>query len=254
MQVLVTVCDHILLNVLFVACCIPIFTIGAAQAGLYNGMRVLQDQEDDSSCLRAFWRGLRSGFGRVTAIWVVTALVMWMSVSCLLYLLTLEQTDPVPLFACLLVLAICMVYQAVLSLFHSRFGCTTAQLIKNVVYIIIADPVRCIAVAVLLWIPGAIFVCMPGLFVKMTVLWVAAYYSVAFGMNLKIMEKPFHMLAEAFEEKEKVLCVGNPLLACCPLYGNNLGRDGACVVVGDISHDVALLALPCQPCGCSDRA
>lgn len=206
MQALITISDHILLNVLFVVCCVPVFTIGAAQAGLYSGIRVLHNQEDDSSCFRAFWKGLCSGFGKVTLVWVGTALAMGMSASCLLYLLTLEQADLyAPVFTCLIVLVICMVYQSALSLFHSRFGCTAVQLIKNVVYMIIAHPVRCGAVAVLTWVPAAIFVYAPGLFMKMTIVWAAAYYSMAFGINLKIMEKPFRILTESFEEKNKLL-------------------------------------------------
>jgi len=204
MQALLIICDHILLNVLFIVCCIPIFTIGAAQAGLYSGIRVLNDQEDDSSCYRAFWKGLCSGFGKVTGIWVVITLVMGLSGSCLLYFLTAEQAELfAPVFACLVVLAICMVYQAALSLFHSRFGCTTVQLMKNVVYIILANPLRCVAVAVLMWTPAVVFVYAPDLFAKMTIVWAAAYYSIAFGFNLRIMEKPFRILAEAFEEKNK---------------------------------------------------
>lgn len=203
MQALIMVYDHILLNVLFLVCCVPVFTIGAAQAGLYSGLRVLHDQEDDSSCFRAFWKGVCNGFGKITAVWVGAALIMSASANCLMYLVTLEQVDYAPLFTCLVVLAICMVYQFALSLFHSRFGCTAAQLAKNVVYIILGHPVRCVAGAVLLWIPAAVFLCAPSLFIQMTMVWTVAYYSIAFGINLRIMEKPFRVLAEGFETKNK---------------------------------------------------
>ena len=56
MQLLLKFADYIILNMIYIACCVPIFTIGAAQAGLYNGLRVLQDKEDDSSCIKAFFR------------------------------------------------------------------------------------------------------------------------------------------------------------------------------------------------------
>ena len=54
-QLLMTVADIIILNVLYLVCCIPVFTIGAAQAGLFTGIRVLLDKEDDSSCAKAFF-------------------------------------------------------------------------------------------------------------------------------------------------------------------------------------------------------
>jgi uncharacterized membrane protein YesL len=205
MQILHTISDHILLNLLFIICCIPVVTIGAAQAGLYSGIRVLRDEEDDSSCFRAFWKGFGIGFGKITFVWLGTALIAGLSGSCLLYQMTLEQTDYVLLFPCLIILVICMVYQTVLSLFHSRFGCTITQLIRNVVYMMIAHPLHCVAVTVLMWVPAAIFVYAPELFMKMTYVWLAAYYSVAFGMNLRIIEKPFAVLEEGFKEKNKCM-------------------------------------------------
>ena len=41
-QLLMTLADLIILNLLFVVCSLPIFTIGAAQAGLFTGIRVLR--------------------------------------------------------------------------------------------------------------------------------------------------------------------------------------------------------------------
>ena len=49
MQILMFVGDLIILNILYLICCIPIFTIGAAQAGMYTACKVLLDKEDDSS-------------------------------------------------------------------------------------------------------------------------------------------------------------------------------------------------------------
>jgi hypothetical protein len=103
MQILHTISDHILLNLLFIICCIPVVTIGAAQAGLYSGIRVLRDEEDDSSCFRAFWKGFGIGFGKITFVWLGTALIAGLSGSCLLYQMTLEQTDYVLLFPCLII-------------------------------------------------------------------------------------------------------------------------------------------------------
>ena len=41
MQILMFVGDLIILNVIFLVCCLPIFTIGAAQAGLYTAMKAI---------------------------------------------------------------------------------------------------------------------------------------------------------------------------------------------------------------------
>ena len=76
MQTLLVAADYIILNAVFILCCLPVFTIGAAQAGLYTGIRVLRDKEDDSSCLKAFFRGFKSGFGKITLVWCLFAVVI----------------------------------------------------------------------------------------------------------------------------------------------------------------------------------
>ena len=58
-QLLNKVTDLILLNVLYIVCSIPVFTIGAAQAGLYTAVKVMLDKEDDTSVFKAYWRGFK---------------------------------------------------------------------------------------------------------------------------------------------------------------------------------------------------
>ena len=55
MQILMYIADLVILNVLFVLCSIPIFTIGASHAALYSAIRTLQDPEDDTSVTKAFF-------------------------------------------------------------------------------------------------------------------------------------------------------------------------------------------------------
>ena len=76
MQVLGFIADLFILNLVFLACCLPIVTIGAAQSGLFNAMRVLQDPEDDTSVTKAFFAAFRVGFKQITLAWFV--LFVWL--------------------------------------------------------------------------------------------------------------------------------------------------------------------------------
>lgn len=199
MQILMLVADYMILNALFILCSIPIITIGAAQAGLYSGMRVLLDKQDDSPCVRAYFKGFASGFGKITIVWTVLLAVMALLVYNLVAVLILDQAGTyAPVWMCIVALVICILYQSMLTLFHSKFDCTIRQLFKNVLYVILAHPLRSIAVAVLAWIPVAVYAFAFDYFIQGTILWVAGYYSVAFGINVKIMEKPFQRLTENF--------------------------------------------------------
>ena len=70
MQALMAVGDLIILNILFILFSLPIVTMGAAQAGLYTGVRVITDKEDDSSPAAGFVRGFKTGFFKITLMWI----------------------------------------------------------------------------------------------------------------------------------------------------------------------------------------
>ena len=199
MQIMLLLADYIILNVIFILCCIPIFTIGAAQAGLYSGMRVLLDREDDSSCVRAFFRGFASVFGKITIVWIVMLVIMALLGYNLVAVLILEAAGAfAPKWMCIVGLVILAIYQSMLTLFHSKFGCTIRQLLKNAFYIILAHPLRSIAVAALTWAPVLVFAFAFDIFIQATPAWIVCYYSIAFGLNVKLMNKPFQTVTENF--------------------------------------------------------
>lgn len=199
MQIMLIMADYIILNVVYVLCCIPIVTIGAAQAGLYSGMRVLLDREDDTSCLRAFFRGFANGFGTITVVWIGLLAIMALMGYNLVAVMILEAAGSfAPKWMCIAGLVVCALYQPMLTLFHSKFGCTIPQLLKNVLYVIMAHPLRSITVAILVWGPLLIFLFAFNIFLQGIFAWVVAYYSIAFGLCVRIMNKPFQTLTENF--------------------------------------------------------
>ena len=199
MQIMLIIADYMILNFLYVLCCIPIVTIGAAQAGLFSGMRVLLDPEDDNPCIRAFFKGFASGFGTITIVWVGLLAIMALMGYNLVAVMILEHAGAfAPTWMCIVGLVICAIYESVLTLFHSKFGCTVRQLIKNVLFVICAHPIRSLAVAVLVWAPLLIFALAFDIFIQGLLAWAIAYYSIAFGFCVKLMKKPFQTLTENF--------------------------------------------------------
>jgi len=214
MQIMLIVADYIILNVVFILCCIPIFTIGAAQAGLYTGIRVLRDKEDDSSCIKAFFRGFANGFKTITLVWniilVIMVLIGYNFGIVLIYQLaefvapevlgsvTAVMGYDTPFWMSLAGFLICIIYQSVLTIFHSQFGGTAWQLIRNTFLTIMAHPLRSLAVTVTTWLPIVVFLLLTPVFLQITPLWVAGYYSLTFHLNVIIMQKPFQVYTENF--------------------------------------------------------
>ena len=79
-QFLSRVGDMIILNVLFLLCCVPVVTIGAASAALYKvTMDMIYDQE--GGMFKGFFQAFRENFKQATVVWVVELLVL-VSLGC----------------------------------------------------------------------------------------------------------------------------------------------------------------------------
>lgn len=197
MRLLGVAADFIILNVIYLLCCLPVFTVGAAQAGLYTAIRVLTDPEDDSSCVKAFFKGFASGFGRITLVWCVFAALIgflgWSFVMVGYY-----GGGQTRVWMCVAAISIFALFQSVIPPFHARFQCTALQLLRNAFFLILGNPLRCIGVTVLTWGPVLLGLLNLNLFLQGTIVVLAIYYSIAFLFNTTLLRKPFRRLTENF--------------------------------------------------------
>lgn len=204
MQVLGFIADLFIMNLVFLACCLPIVTIGAAQSGLFNAMRVLQDREDDSSVLKAFFRGFKNGFFRITPVWIVflvldVILVYTIAMSFSWQELGIYIHWGFPL----VMLGLLLLIQSVVPAFHARFSCSPFQLVRNSMLLIGFFPLRCLGLAVLVWAPAVLAIMNMQLFVEINPLFFTVYYSFTYLMGALFMKKPFDKLVENFNGEDE---------------------------------------------------
>ncbi len=198
-QFLLRMSHYIYLNILFLLCCVPIVTIGAAQAGMMNAARVLQDPEDESSCYKAFFRGFSNGFGKITAIWCVLLVL----IAAMLYILfAVIYFDAIwenaPVIPTVIGLAVGMLMQAMTAAFHSRFDCSVWQILRNSWYMILMHPIRALVMAVVAWGPVIVALLDLYLFLQVTPLWMFIYFGVAYQVCAKLMKGPFQEIENQF--------------------------------------------------------
>ena len=125
MQILAFLGDLMILNFLYLICCIPVFTIGAAQAGMFTGLRILTDPEDDSSAAAAFLRGFKNGFGKITIAWLIATVV----VVCVGFASIGAVAYGMPTWFVIVALCIVALFQSLIAPFHSRFDCTVWRVV-----------------------------------------------------------------------------------------------------------------------------
>ena len=196
MQLLMFLGDLMILNVLYVLCCIPIFTIGAAQAGLYNAVKVLLDKEDDSSPSAAFFKGFANGFGTVTLAWGLMSVLLVLVAVAGGY----AYIYGYPAWLAILPIVLVALFQTLIPAFHSRFGCTALQLVRNAFFLLFAHPIRSIFAVVLIWVPTAVFMLDTYLFMAAMPIWLALYFSTAACFGYSFLKKPFKTLTDHFNE------------------------------------------------------
>lgn len=205
MQVLGFIADLFLCNIVYLICCLPIVTIGPAQAGLHCAMRTLGDNEDDRSAIKRFFEGFRNGFLKMSLTWlllaVVEVLLVWVLYVCIANSASgLFVHWVVPLIP----LCVLLMIHSVLPIFHSQFDCTAKQLLRNAMLTMITHPIRSVALAVLTWLPTAMFVLVFPLFIQVTPIFLTVYYSIAFLFAALMMKKPFAQLIDHFNGDDEL--------------------------------------------------
>ena len=69
-QLLLKLCKGCCLGFLWLICCIPVFTAGAATTGLYYAcFKVIR--EEDNGITRLFFKGFRDNFRQSTVLWLI---------------------------------------------------------------------------------------------------------------------------------------------------------------------------------------
>lgn len=202
MQILMQLGDLIILNLLYILCCLPIFTIGAAQAGLYTGIRTMLDPDDDTYCSAAFFKGFKTGFGKITVAWCLLFLVeLVMATVAVLCLAYTQSNTSLPFWAAMIALGITALFQSLITLFHARFSCTPWQLIRNAWFLALAHPLRSLLVTALTWLPLILFLLINFTeFMMLTPIWMLIYFAGAYLFSFSVMKKPFKVLIDHYNE------------------------------------------------------
>ena len=204
-NVLTYIGDLFILNVIYLICCIPIFTIGPAQAGLYTATRLMLNPEDDNSVIKAFFKGFANGFGKISLVGtffllldIVLLYTMWMAWDFADTGMYIHWAFPA------VFLILCLLVHSLLPAFHSQFSCTPIQLFRNCILLLITHPLRSLGVAALTWAPAALFFLKPNLFLDLGALFITVYFSVALLFGVCLLQKPFKLLIDDIAQEDDV--------------------------------------------------
>lgn len=197
-QALRKLADCFCLSLLWVLCCIPVVTVGAASTALYYTVHKAV-RFNRGGIWQEYWRSFRQNFKQATLVWIILLLVYCLLIAgCYsAYLLYLAGSIPRAVLIFLLVLAALVTMWASYLFPHiARFQCRTKQLLKNCELMALLNFFRSILLLVLLAIAvlALLYIPLALLFVPAVYMWAGSY----------ILERVFrkYMLVEDLEAED----------------------------------------------------
>ncbi len=198
MQGLSRICDLVVLNVLTVLLSLPIVTLGAASAALYDG--VYRIHLDEGGVYRAYFQAFKSNFKQATALWLILLAAALLVGCALLFYLQMEGLVGSILAFLAVVLAVlwCAVFSWAFPL-QSRFENSVPNTLRNAMLCGIAYLPRTLILIVLNMTPVFLLLLFPAVFLQISIAWVLIWFALAAYLNLLALKKPLQKLMEPAE-------------------------------------------------------
>ena len=182
--------DLMILNLVYLVTCVPIFTIGAANAALYC-VCFRMGTEQEGHVLKDYFRAFCSNFRQGSLLWILFLLVG--GVTCLDIVLLPGTGGAIHclfyLFVFLLVLGILM--SGYVFPLLSQFQNSCMATLKNALILSMAYLPRTILIAALNVLPWAVLLVNPYLFWRVVPLWLTFYFSGSASIGVRLLRKVF---------------------------------------------------------------
>lgn len=186
MQIIGRITDLILLNIVYVITCLPVFTVGAATTALYTMCFRLM-REEYSGLIRSYFRAFKENFKQATLIWGILLLIVIPALYYIYVLLALSGVGRYASLLFILIAAVAAMTAGYVFPWISQFENGTVQALKNALILSISHLPRTLAILAINLMPLIVWVINAELFIQISFLWIALYGAAAAYMNTGIL-------------------------------------------------------------------
>ncbi len=189
-QFLARVGDLIIVNVLFLLCCLPVVTVGASLAAMHKVTQAMA-LDEDNGIVKTFFRGFRENFKQATVLWLMI-LVFAVSMLCnYLLIMGFAAGNLALILKWVLVIFSALVLVLAVYMFPlmARYQNTLYQLATNALILAVVKLPRTIALMVLWSLPVVVAVISMQTFLQTLVFWLAVGFGFV-GYMSGILLKP----------------------------------------------------------------
>ena len=190
MQIFGFISDLILLNIVYLICCIPVITIGAASTALYT-VCFRMEYRKNYNVLKTFFSAFKSNFGQGTVIWLIVLLYEGCSAYNIFffYSLTGAAHNLYIVFSLFAFIGIAILSYA--FPLTAVFQNTTKQILYNSLSFTLAYIPRSFLITAVNAFPLLVLIFDPYLYMRIGLLWYIIFYSAAALFNMYMLQKVF---------------------------------------------------------------
>lgn len=196
MQLISRFSSLVVLNLVFLCSCIPVFTVGAALAALYDVV-FRMDTDREGKLISSYFRAFSANFRQSTPIWLVLLLILVASCANAVIFSNWGNLKGTALS----VIAVVILINTLLVLGYvfpllSQFDNTKSNTVKNALLLSIANLPRTLVIAVVNCFPWALLLVNFYSFIQLSFLWLVLYFAAAAYFNSRVLKKVFDPLRE----------------------------------------------------------
>lgn len=202
-QVMDKAANFCILNLLALACCIPVVTVGATISACHKVMQTMLT-DCEMSVTQSFFNAFRESFKKSTLLWLITLPVfLFLVADAALIYLNFRGALAVCMYAAVGIVCVVALGTAAFAFpMISRYDNTLKEHLGNALYLAFRYLPRTIAMVVLYLSPLLIALCSVVAFIKTLPLWIFLGISSIIFLQTILLLPVFRKLEQASDEAE----------------------------------------------------
>ena len=197
------VADLVILNILWLVCCVPVVTIGASTTAMYHVIRHWQ-KDSVSSIMRDFFQSFKEDFKQATPVYLILLIPTVAVVMNAMLIFNPENNAAVPSYL-LVIWFICALILLFISSFvypvMAFFADSIFKTLRNAMVLALANLPRTILISVLNLLPVILLFVNLSFFLQSSIFWLLIGGALVAYLNMSILKPVFKKLVPSeFED------------------------------------------------------
>ena len=187
------------INLLWLVCCLPLFTIGASTTAMLTALYAFRSAEPCGA--KVFFSAFRKSFAKATVLWLILAFFGAMLALDYYLIAYLEFPGRMAVigviffFAAVLLFVLEMIFPLL-----SQFPGTIRDMVVNAVLLSLSNLPKLLLITAMNLLPGLVFLLLPRVFLLLGFFWLVCGFALVALYDISVLERVFAPFRESPEE------------------------------------------------------